>query len=157
MNIEIGQQAPHFVLYNTDKKKVSLADFKEKNVLLLFFPQAFTSTCTHELCTVRDDIGRYNNAHAEVIGISVDSVFTLKKYKEEQGYNFTFLSDFNKEVSASYNSLYLEWILDMKGVSKRSAFIIDKQGLIQYAEILENVGDIPNFTDINIKLEELSR
>ena len=148
MNIEIGQPAPDFVLYNTDKKKVMLSDFKGKNVLLLFFPQAFTSTCTRQLCTVRDDIGRYNNANAEVIGISVDSVFTLKKYKEEQGYNFTFLSDFNKEVSANYNTLYLEWILDMKGVSKRSAFIIDNEGLIQYAEILEIAGDIPNFIDI---------
>lgn len=156
MNIEIGQPAPDFVLYNTDKKKVMLSDFKGKNVLLLFFPQAFTSTCTRQLCTVRDDIGRYNNANAEVIGISVDSVFTLKKYKEEQGYNFTFLSDFNKEVSANYNTLYLEWILDMKGVSKRSAFIIDNEGLIQYAEILEIAGDIPNFIDINAKLEELS-
>lgn len=156
MNIEIGQPAPDFVLYNTDKKKVTLADLRGKNVLLLFFPQAFTSTCTKQLCAVRDDIGRYRNVNAEVIGISVDSVFTLKKYKEEQGYNFPFLSDFNREVSARYNSLYLEWILDMKGVSKRSAFIIDKDGLVQYAEILENAGDMPDFNDINAKLEELS-
>ncbi len=157
MNIEIGQPAPDFVLYNSDKKKVSLTDLRGKYVLLLFFPQAFTSTCTQELCAVRDDIARYNNANAAVIGISVDSVFTLKKYKEEQGYNFPLLSDFNKVVSANYDSLYLEWILDMKGVSKRSAFIIDKEGIIQYAEILEKAGDIPNFTDINAKLEDLNR
>ncbi len=157
MNIKIGQPAPGFTLYDTDKKKVSLAELKGKNVLLLFFPQAFTSTCTIELCAVRDDISRYNNANAAVIGISVDSVFTLKKYKAEQGYNFTLLSDFNKEVSEKYDSLYLEWILDMKGVSKRSAFIIDRSGIIQYAEILEKAGDIPNFMDINAKLEDLNR
>ena len=157
MDIKIGQPAPGFNLYNTDKVKIKLSDLKGKNVLLLFFPQAFTSTCTKELCAVRDDIGRYSNVNAEVIGISVDSVFTLKKYKEEQGYNFPLLSDFNKEASIAYNSLYLEWILDMKGVSKRSAFIVDKAGLIRYAEILENAGDIPNFTDINAILAELSR
>lgn len=156
MNIAVGQPAPDFVLYDTDKNKVSLADFRGKNVLLLFFPQAFTSTCTKELCAVRDDISRYSNVNAEVIGISVDSVFTLKKYKEEQGYNFPLLSDFNKEVSEKYDSLYLEWILDMKGVSKRSAFIIDKEGIIQYAEVLEKVGNIPNFIDINAKLEDLN-
>lgn len=156
MNIEIGKPAPGFSLYDTDKQKISLADLKGKHVLLLFFPQAFTSTCTDELCAIRDDIGRYNNANAAVIGISVDSVFTLKKYKAEQGYNFPLLSDFNKEVSANYDSLYLEWILDMKGVSKRSAFIIDKDGIIQYAEILDKAGDMPNFMAINTKLEELN-
>lgn len=156
MNIEIGQPAPEFALYNTEKKKVSLADLRGKTILLLFFPQAFTSTCTKEFCAVRDDIGRYSNINAEVMGISVDSVFTLKKYKEDQGYNFPFLSDFNREVSAKYDSLYLEWILDMKGVSKRSAFIIDKQGIVRYAEILENAGDMPDFSDINAKLQELS-
>ena len=117
---------------------------------------AFTSTCTKELCAVRDDISRYSNANAQVIGISVDSVFALKKYKEEQQYNFPLLSDFNKEVSAMYGSLYDNWILDMKGVSKRSAFIIDKTGLIQYAEVLERAGDVPNFEAINEKLASLS-
>src|SRR5688572_18429655 len=99
MNIKIGQPAPDFELYNTDRVKVKLSDLKGKNVLLLFFPVAFTSTCTKELCAIRDDIGRYSNVNAEVLGISIDSVFTLKKYKEEQNYNFPLLSDFNKEVS----------------------------------------------------------
>ena len=88
MSIEIGQSAPGFTLYDTDKNQVNLSDFKGKNTLLLFFPLAFTSVCTKELCTVRDDIGRYSNVNAEVLGISVDSLFTLKKYKEEQQYNF---------------------------------------------------------------------
>jgi glutaredoxin-dependent peroxiredoxin len=149
MSIEIGKPAPAFSLFDTDKKKVSLADFIGRNVLILFFPQAFTSTCTKELCAVRDDIARYSNANAQVLGISVDSVFTLKRYKEDQHYNFPLLSDFNKDVSADYDSLYPEWILGMKGVSKRSAFIIDKNGLVKYAEVLENAGDTPNFTLIN--------
>ncbi len=156
MKIQIGQPAPDFSLYNTDKIKVSLSELRGKAVLLLFFPQAFTSTCTKELCAVRDDIGRYNNINTEVIGISVDSVFTLKKYKEEQGYNFSLLSDFNKEVSILYDSLYPEWILDMKGVSKRAAFIVDLEGKIRYAEILEIAGDIPNFDDINTILADMN-
>ena len=156
MNIKIGQQAPEFSLFDTERKKVNLSDFKGKNVLILFYPQAFSSTCTKELCSVRDDIGRYNNANAEVLGISVDSVFTLKRYKEEQGYNFPLLSDFNKEVSAAYDSLYENWILEMKGVSKRSAFIVDKEGIIQYAELVEAKDAVPDFEAINQKLGSLN-
>ena len=156
MKIETGKPAPNFSLFDTDKKKVNLSDFSGKNVLLLFFPQAFTSTCTKELCAVRDDISRYSNAEAQVIGISVDSVFTLKKYKEDQHYNFPFLSDFNKEVSALYGCLYDEWILEMKGVSKRAAFIIDKTGILRYAETLEIAGDLPDFNAINLLLSSLN-
>ncbi len=155
MKVEAGKPAPDFSLFDTDKKKVQLSDLKEKNILLLFFPQAFTSTCTKELCAVRDDISRYSNVHAQVIGISVDSVFTLKKYKEDQHYTFPLLSDFNKEVSTLYGSIYSEWILEMKGVSKRSAFIIDKKGIIQYAEVLETAGGLPDFEVINKVLESL--
>lgn len=147
--IETGQMAPDFTLFDTDKNKTSLSTFRQKNVLLLFFPQAFTGTCTKELCSVRDDIARYSNAEAQVIGISVDSVFTLKRYREEQQFQFPLLSDFNKEVSALYGCLYPIWILDMKGVSKRSAFIIDRSGVIRYAEVLENAGEIPDFQAIN--------
>ena|SRR5436190_4105521 len=156
MKMETGKPAPNFSLFDTDKKKLSLSDFSGKNVLLLFFPQAFTSTCTKELCAVRDDISRYSNANAQVIGISVDSVFTLKKYKEDQHYDFPFLSDFNKEVSALYGCLYDEWILDMKGVSKRSAFIIDKTGILRYAEVLEIAGELPDFAAINLILDTLN-
>ena len=93
-------QAPDFTLYDSEKNKVTLSDFRDKkNVLLLFFPVAFTIVCTKELCDVRDDISRYSNDNAQLLGISVDSVYILAKYKEEQGYNFTILSDFNKEVS----------------------------------------------------------
>lgn len=148
MSIEIGQSAPGFSLYDTEKNKVSLSDYTGKNVLLLFFPQSFTGVCTKELCTIRDDISRYSNAQATVLAISVDSVFTLKKFKEDQHFNFTLLSDFNKEVSSVYDCLVSDWILDMKGVSKRAAFIIDKEGIMRYAEILDNAGELPDFEAI---------
>ena len=148
MAIEVGQVAPAFTLYDTTRTKVSLSDFKGKKILLLFFPQAFSRVCTKELCSVRDNIGMYNNADNTVVGISVDSVFTLAKYKEVQEYSFPLLSDFNKQVSALYGCLYDTWILEMHGVSKRSAFIIDKSGIVKYAEVLENAGDEPNYDQI---------
>ena len=154
--IRVGQQAPDFSIYDSDKKKVSLSDYKGKNVLLLFFPQAFTGTCTKELCSTRDNIALYNQANAQVFGISVDSVFTLGKYKEDQQLNFPLLSDFNKEVSAAYGSLYDSFVFDMKGVSKRSAFVIDKQGIVQYAEVLETATDLPDFTAIQKTLAGLN-
>ncbi|HMO31890.1 MAG TPA: redoxin domain-containing protein [Lacibacter sp.] len=156
MAIAVGQQAPDFILHDSDKNKVSLSSFAGKNVLLLFFPQAFTGVCTKELCAVRDDIARYNTANAQVLGISVDSVFTLAKFKEDQAYNFPLLSDFNKEVSRLYGAIYQDWILDMKGVSKRSAFIIDKEGVVRYAEVLESAGDLPDFNAINTCLASLA-
>jgi peroxiredoxin len=156
MNIKVGQKAPDFSLFDTERKKISLSDFKGKNILILFYPQAFSRTCTAELCTVRDNIARYDNVNAQVLGISVDSVFTLKRYKEEQGYNFPLLSDFNKEASAAYDSLYENWILEMKGVSKRSAFIVDKDGIIQYAELVETKDAVPDFEAINKKLKLLN-
>src|SRR5678809_51255 len=106
MNIEIGQPAPDFTLYDSAKNKITLSDMKGHNVLLLFFPLAFTSTCTAELCSIRDNISFYNNVNAKVFGISVDSLHTLAKYKSDQNLNFTLLSDFNKEVSSLYGSLY---------------------------------------------------
>ena len=156
MKIEIGQQAPDFTLYDTTKIKVSLSDLKGNNVLLLFFPQAFTRVCTKELCLVRDNIDLYNNANAKVLGISVDSVFTLAQFKETQQYNFRLLSDFNKEVSDVYGSIYDTWKLDMKGVSKRSAFVIDKEGIVRYAEVLENASDEPDFPAIEKILSALN-
>jgi len=151
----IGQPAPDFSLYNADKQKVNLSDFKGKNVVLLFFPQAFTGVCTEELCSVRDNLSKYESLNAQVLGISVDSVFTLEKFRDEQQYNFPLLSDFNKEVSTAYSAIYDSWILDMKGVSKRSAFVIDKDGIVRYAEVLENPGLQPDFNAINATLSSL--
>lgn len=156
MKIEVGQPAPDFTLYASDKSKVTLSELRGKNVLLLFFPLAFTSTCTTELCSVRDNIGWYNNVNAEVFGISVDALHSLAKYKEEQKLNFALLSDFNKEVSRAYDTIYEMFGYNMKGVSKRSAFVIDKKGIIRYSEVLENASQIPNFEAINRTLEQLN-
>ena len=156
MKIQPGQPAPDFSLYDSDKNKVTLSETREQNVLLLFFPAAFTGTCTKELCSVRDDITWYNNANAKVFGISVDTIYSLAKYKEEQKLNFALLSDFNKEVSASYGCLYETFSYGMKGVSKRSAFIIDKNGIVRYAEVLEKATDLPNFPAIRQMLEMLN-
>src|SRR5215468_144368 len=105
MKIEVGQPAPDFTLRDTEKEMVSLYDQRGSNVLLLFFPLAFTSVCTKELCTVRDNISTYNNINSKVFGISVDSPASLKKFKEDQQLNFPLLSDFNKEVSVAYGCL----------------------------------------------------
>ena len=148
MAIEVGQPAPDFSLYDTGKNLVTLSGQKGKNVLLLFFPLAFTSVCTKELCEVRDHLSDYNEMNASVFGISVDSLQTLAKFKEEQQLNFTLLSDFNKEASTAYGAIYDVFAYGMKGVSKRSAFVIDKEGIIRYAEVLENAGEVPDFGEI---------
>jgi peroxiredoxin len=155
MKIEIGQPAPDFTLYDSEKKQVTLSHLRGEPVLLLFFPLAFTSTCTKELCTVRDTIRWYNEIKAHVFGISVDALHTLAKYKEELKLNFTLLSDFNKDVSSLYGSLYEMFGYNMKGVSKRSAFVIDKDGIVQYAEVLENAGEVPDFNAIRQALAGL--
>lgn len=148
MAIEKGQNAPEFTLFNSEKNKVSLSDYKGKNLVILFFPQAFTGVCTTELCSVRDNLNVYTSLNADVVGISVDSIFTLAKFKEEQQYNFPLLSDFNKTVSQAYGSFYDEFVFEMKGVSRRAAFVVDKEGTVQYAEVLESAGDQPNFDAI---------
>ncbi len=155
--LQTGQQAPDFTLYDSEKNKLTLSEQRGANVLLLFFPLAFTSVCTVELCAVRDNISQYNNMNAKVFGISVDSVYTLAKYKEEQRLNFPLLSDFNKEVSEAYDSLYEKFGFGMRGVSKRSAFLIDVNGLLQYAEVLENAKEQPNFEAIQQKLSVFTK
>lgn len=156
MAINVGQPAPDFTLRDTEKNKVTLSEQKGKNVLLLFFPLAFTSVCTKELCMTRDNIAAYNNLDATVYGISVDSLFSLQRFKEDQHLNFTLLSDFNKTASAAYGCLYEHFFNDMDGVSKRSAFVIDKEGIVQYAEVLENAGDIPDFEAITNCLKRIN-
>lgn len=155
MKLNIGEKAPAFALFSSEKIKVSLEEQKGKSVLLLFFPQAFTSVCTKELCAVRDGIAAYNDVNATAFGISVDSVYTLAKFKEEQHLNFSLLSDFNKEVSTQYGALYETFGFDMKGVSKRAAFVIDKEGILQYVEVLENASEIPDFDAVISTLKSI--
>ena len=105
MALTIGQAAPAFKLFNSEKEEVALTDFLGKKVIIHFFPQAFTGVCTTQLCTMRDNLNYYTDLNAVVLGISVDSVFTLGKFKEEQNYNFSLLSDFNKEVAKAIKEL----------------------------------------------------
>jgi peroxiredoxin len=157
MSLSIGQKAPDFTLFNNERKEVSLARQQGKNIVLLFFPLAFTSTCTAELCSVRDNYAMYNGLNAVVFGISVDSTYTLAKFREEQKLNFDLLSDFNKTASKAYDCLYPVFgAMKMEGVSKRAAFVIDKAGLMQYAEVLENAGDLPDFAAMKACLEKLN-
>jgi peroxiredoxin len=148
MALQIGDPAPQFTLVSSEKQEVSLSDFKGKKVILHFFPFAFTSICTTQLCTMRDNFGYYEGLNAQILGISVDTPFTLAKFKEENGYQFPLLSDFNKTVSAAYGALYEEFAFGMKGVSKRSAFVIDENQHIAYAEVLEEAKNLPNFDAI---------
>lgn len=153
--LQVGQKAPDFSLFNSEKKAISLQDFTGKNVVILFFPMAFTSVCTAELCEMRDNISTYAALNADIVGISVDSPFTLAKFKEEERLPFDLLSDFNKETSADYGALYETFVMNMRGVSKRSAFVIDRNGVIQYAEVLDNAGEVPSFTAIQETLASI--
>ena len=148
MSLQIGDSAPDFKLFNSELKEVSLADYKGKKLVVHFFPMAFTGTCTTQLCTMRDSFGYYDGLNAAVVGISVDSPFTLAKFKEVEAYQFPLLSDFNKEASQAYGAFYDEFVFNLKGVSKRAAFVIDEDGKIIYAEVLESAGDLPNFEAI---------
>lgn len=155
MAITIGQTAPDFTLVDSDMKLGTLSEYRGKKVLLLFFPLAFTSVCTAELCSVRDDFATYNSLDAEVLAVSVDTLFTLKKFKEEQGLTFRLLSDFNKTAAKSYGALYDDYF-GMHGVAQRAAFIIDKEGRVAFAQVLENDSEWPNFEAIKQKLGELA-
>lgn len=155
MAVSVGDKAPSFTLKDTQLNDVSLSDYKGQNVLVLFFPLAFTGVCTAELCSMRDDSEKYNNLNAQILAISVDSPFVLDRFKAENNFNFPVLSDFNKEVSRAYDALYEEFVAGLKGVSKRSAFVIDKEGNVKYAEVLENAKNLPNFGEIENTLSKL--
>jgi len=155
MKINKGDKAPDFTLKNTESEDVTLSSFQgESNVVILFFPLAFSSVCTEELCAVRDDIKKFESLKTQVLSISIDSFFTLKEFKKAQNLNFPLLSDFNKTTATAYGALYDEFF-GMKGVAKRSAFVVDKKGVVQYAEVLEKASDIPDFEAIKTTLSSL--
>lgn len=156
MTLNIGDNAPSFTLKDTNLAAVNLEDYKGKTVVLLFFPMAFTGVCTNELCFMRDNLNKYSGLNAEIFAISVDSPFTLKKFKEENQLNFAVLSDFNKVVSTAYGALYEEFVHGLKGVSKRAVFVIDGGGKIQYQEILENAGNLPNFEKLEAEVSKIN-
>jgi len=156
MSLNNGDIAPSFTLKNTEGEDVSISDYNSKNVVVLFFPLAFTGVCTTELCHMRDNLAKYSSLDAQILAISVDSPFTLKKFKEENNLTFPLLSDFNKEVSTNYGAIYDEFVMGLKGVSKRAAFLVDKKGKIQHIEVLENAGNLPNFSALEDALSILN-
>jgi peroxiredoxin len=154
--LQPGDKAPDFSLRATDKSLVKLSEYRGKNVVILFFPFAFTGVCTKELCYMRDGLAQYESLDAQILAISVDSPYTLAKWKEEQQFNFPLLSDFNKTVSKKYDTIYREFALGLKGVSKRSAFVVDKSGVLRFVEVLENAGELPDFEAIESTLKSLN-
>ena len=156
MMLKVGDAAPDFKLQNTNREFVELKEYQgQKNVVLLFYPLAFSSVCTKELCSTRDNMKIYDSLEAEVIGISIDSFHVQRAFKEAQNLNFKLLSDFNKTTSEAYGVLY-EDFFGMKGVSKRSAFVIDKNGVIRYSEVLDDASQVPDFSKIQETLAALN-
>lgn len=144
----LNKKAPEFSLQNGNFESIALEELrKDGSVVILFYPLAFSSVCTEELCAIRDNMKIYGSLSATVVGISVDSLFVQRAFKQSQNLNFDLLSDFNKEVSKNYGVLY-EDFYGMKGVSKRSAFVIDKEGIVRYEEIHDKDDIIPDFSRI---------
>jgi len=147
MAVDNGSQAPDFTLMNQDRQPVTLSGERGKPVVLAFFPAAFSSVCTKELCTFRDSLAKLNAARAQVYGISVDTFFTLKAFQDAERLTFPLLSDFNKEVIRQYG-VFNEDMIGLKGISKRAVFVIDKTGVVRYREVLEDARSEPNYEKV---------
>jgi peroxiredoxin len=154
MAVDVGSKAPDFTLTNEERQPVKLSEQRGKPVVLAFFPAAFSSVCTKELCTFRDSLARLNQARAQVYGISVDTFFTLKAYHDQQGYNFPLLSDFNKEAIREYG-VFNEDMIGLKGIAKRAVFVIDKDGIVRHREVLEDARNEPDYEKVFKALDGL--
>ena len=156
MSLQPGDDAPAFQLPHVPgESPVSLDQLTSDGpAVLLFFPLAWSPVCTQELCTVRDDLGRYHELDARVVGISVDSPFALQAWAKDQGFDFPLLSDFNGDASRAYGALYDEFF-GMKGVSKRAAFVVDEDGVVRYAEVLEDASKVPDLDAVRKVLRDL--
>ncbi len=151
----LNKTAPNFELKNENLETIILNDLIGKsNIVLLFYPLAFSSTCTEELCSVRDNMKIYEALDAKVFGVSVDSMFVQKAFKKAQNLNLELLSDFNKEAMKAYGVLD-DNFFGMHGVSKRSVFVIDREGIIKYEEIHNKSDVIPDFKAIQQILGEI--
>jgi peroxiredoxin len=158
MGITVGDQAPDFTLKSKsgdDMNDISLSDYRDnKNVVILFFPLAYTGVCTDEMCSVSAGLADYDALEAQVLGISVDSPFAQEAWAEKEGITIPLLSDFNKEVSAAYGSQF-EDLIGFKGVAKRSAFVIDKSGVVRFASVSDDPTELPDFDAIKACLQAL--
>jgi peroxiredoxin len=157
MVLKVGEKAPEFELADTSNKVVKLSDFQGDKVVLAFFPGAFTGVCTKEMCTFRDSMTAFNSLNAKVVGISVDTPFSLKKFQDENKLSFTLLSDHSKETIKKYDVVHKKFIgIPGLDVSKRAVFILDKDGKVQYAWVSEDPGKEPNYDEIKEKLKQMN-
>ena len=163
MPLAVGSKAPDFTLPTKTAegpKQIKLSDnFGKKNTLLLFFPMAYTGTCTTEMCNMSKELPNYSELNAAVYGISGDNPFAQEAWAQKEKITVPLLSDYEHKVAKAYDVAYDSFLpqmnLGMAGVAKRSAFIIDKNGVIQYAESREDARELPNFDKIKAKLAEL--
>ncbi|MEM9017539.1 MAG: redoxin domain-containing protein [Verrucomicrobiota bacterium] len=164
MALSVGTIAPDFELTTLGAEGPEVVELSEQlgdgNILLLFVPMAFTGVCTQEFCSVTSELAEYADLNAKVFGISGDNPFAQQNWKEKEGIEITLLSDYEHDVAKAYGIAYESFLpeknLHMGGVPKRSAFIVDKGGVIQYAESSDNPGALPDFDAIKAKLGELS-
>lgn len=152
--IKVGQKAPDFKLFDTEKKEVSLSDFKGKNLIVFFFPMAWTGVCTKEMCSIQDNYNSYKKLNTAVVGISVDSILALKRFREDNNIEFPMLSDFNRDTIRAYDVVLPEFNWGTKNVAKRSTFLIDEEGIVKYVEILPSASDLPNLEAIKEALTQ---
>lgn len=155
MALAIGTKAPDFKLPNTDKKEISLADFAGKNLIIHFFPAAFTGVCTAQMCSNRDDLSYYGELNASVLGVSVDMLFSLGVFKTQNQINFDLLSDFNKEMIKAYDMVQATFAAGYREVARRGVVVVDKDGVVQYVEVTENPGVQVNFEALKAAVEKL--
>jgi peroxiredoxin len=155
--IEIGDDAPDFTLVNQDREKITLSDYRGETVVLAFYPGAFTSGCTREMCTIRDEIAELENIETRVFGISVNDPFSNKAFHEENVLNFPLLSDYTRTVVRKYD-IYHENFAGLAGytVAKRSVFILDSEGVVRYKWVTENPGVMPPYEEIKQQLGVLA-
>jgi len=144
MSADVGSRAPDFSLMSHERQPVTLSSQRGRPVVLAFFPAAFSSVCTKELCTFRDSLARLNQANAQVFGISVDTFFTLKAFHDDQKLTFPLLSDFNKQTIRDYG-VFNEDMIGLKGIAKRAVFVVDKDGIIRHKEVLEDARNEPDY------------
>lgn len=154
MSATVGSTAPEFTLPNQDRQPVSLSSLRGKNVVLAFFPAAFTSVCQKELCYFRDQLATLNGANATVYGISVDTPFTLKEFSKQNGLTFDLLSDFNKDAITAYDVSNPD-MLGLKGISRRAVFVVDGDGTIRHREVTASPGDEPNYEAVHQALRRI--
>jgi peroxiredoxin len=155
--IRVGQEAPDFTLPDTELKLQRLSDFRGKNVVLYFYPGAFTPTCQKSLCTFQDSLSRFNDLNAQVLGISVNDPFTNRAFAGANLLEFPLLNDYNREVTRLYG-LESKDFAGLKGytVAMRAVFVIDKEGIVRYAWVSENPKIEPPYEKIENALERLT-